>query len=48
MSVINKTIYIYIKNKTIHLTKICKTAIFNLKKVNLKSLRDKREIYGCI
>ena len=25
-----------------------KTAIFNLKKVNLKSLRDKKEIYGGI
>ena len=36
------------KNKTIKLTKIYKTAIFNLKKVNLKSLREKKEIYGRI
>ena len=36
------------KNKTINLTKIYKIAIFNLKKVNLKSFRDKKEIYGGI
>ena len=37
------------KNETINLTKIlCKTAIFNLQKVNIKSLRDKKEIYGGI
>ena len=35
------------KNETINLTKILyKTVIFNLKKVNIKSLRDKKEIYG--
>ena len=34
--------------KTANLTKMFKTAIFNLKKVNLKSLRDKKEIYGGI
>ena len=34
--------------KTTNLTKIFKTAIFNLKKVNLKSLRDKKETYGGI
>ena len=34
------------KNETINLTKIYKTVIFNLKKVNIKSLRDKKEIYG--
>ena len=35
------------KNETINLTKILyKTAIFNLQKVNIKSLRDKKEIYG--
>ena len=37
------------KNETINLTKILyKTAIFNLQKVNSKSLRDKKEIYGGI
>ena len=37
------------KNETINLTKILyKTAIFNLQKVNIKSLRDKKEIYGGI
>ena len=37
------------KNETINLTKIlCKTATFNLQKINIKSLRDKREIYGGI
>ena len=36
------------KNDTMNLTKIYKTAIFNLKKVNIKSFRDKREIYGGI
>ena len=35
------------KYETINLTKILyKTVIFNLKKVNIKSLRDKKEIYG--
>ena len=35
------------KNETINLTKILyKTGIFNLQKVNIKSLRDKKEIYG--
>ena len=37
-----------IKKKTINLTKIYKTAIFNLKKVNLEYFRDKKEIYGGI
>ena len=32
------------KNKAINLVKIYKAAIFNLKKVNFKSLRDKKEI----
>ena len=45
-----KTVIIKIKIKkdgTINLTKILyKTAIFNLQKVNIKSLRDKKEIYG--
>ena len=37
------------KNETINLTKILyKTAIFNLQKVNIKSLRDKKKIYGGI
>ena len=37
------------KNETINLTKILyKTAIFNLQKVNIKSLCDKKEIYGGI
>ena len=45
---IKKTIIIK-KNETINLTKILyKTVIFNLKKVNIKSLRDKKEIYGDI
>ena len=46
-----KTIIIKIKKKkeTINLTKILyKTAIFNLQKVNIKSFRDKKEIYGGI
>ena len=38
----------YKKKKTINLTKIYKTAIFNLKKVNLKYFRDKKEIYSGI
>ena len=37
------------KNETINLTKILnKTATFSLQKVNIKSLRDKKEIYGGI
>ena len=37
------------KNETINLTKILyKTAIFNLQKVNIKPLCDKKEIYGGI
>ena len=45
---IKKTIIIK-KNETINLTKILyKTVIFNLKKVNIKSLHDKKEIYGDI
>ena len=47
----NIVIKIEIKKKieTINLTKIlCKTDIFNLQKVNIKSLRDKKEIYGGI
>ena len=36
------------KNKTINLTKIDKTAIFNLKKVNLIHFSDKKEIYDGI
>ena len=36
------------KKKTINLTRICKTFIFKLKKVNFKSFRDKKEIYGGI
>ena len=37
------------KNETINLTKILyKTAIFNLQKVNIKSLCNKKEIYGGI
>ena len=37
------------KNGTISLTKILyKTAIFNLQKVNIKSLCDKKEIDGGI
>ena len=37
------------KNETRNLTKILhKTAIFNLQRVNIKSLRDKNEIYGGI
>ena len=49
-----KTIIIKIKikkkkNETINLTKVLyKTAIFSLQKVNIKSLRDKKEIYGGI
>ena len=37
------------KNETINLTKLQKViAIFNLQKVNIKSLRDKKKIYGGI
>ena len=36
------------KNKTINLPKIYKTAILNLKKVNIIPFRDKKEIYGGI
>ena len=37
------------KNETINLTEILyKTALFNLLNVNIKSLRDKKEIYGGI
>ena len=37
------------KNETINLTKILyKTAIFNLQKVNIKPLRDKKETYDGI
>ena len=37
------------RNETINLTKILnKTATLNLQKVNIKSLRDKKEIYGGI
>ena len=36
------------KNKTINLRRICKTSIFKFKKVNCKSFRDKKEIYGGI
>ena len=37
------------KNETINLTRILyKTAIFSLRKVNIKSFRDKKEIYGGI
>ena len=37
------------KNETTNLTKILyKTAIFNLQKVKIKSLRDKKKIYGGI
>ena len=37
------------KNETINLTNILyKTAIFNLLKVNIKSLHDKKEIDGGI
>ena len=36
------------KNETINLTRIYKTAIFNLQKVNIKPLRDKKETYGGI
>ena len=37
------------KNETINLTKMLyKTVIFNLKKVNIESLCDKKEIYGDI
>ena len=45
-----KTIIIKIKKKeTINLTKILyKTAIFNVRKINIKSLLDKKEIYGGI
>ena len=32
----------------LNLTKISKTAMFNLKKVSLKSFRDKKEICGGI
>ena len=39
---------IIFKSRTINLTKIYKTAIFNLKKVNLKSFPDKKETYGGI
>ena len=43
-----KKIIIIKKNKTMNLTKTYKTAIFDLKKANLKSLRDKKEMYGGI
>ena len=37
------------KNETINLTKLLyKNAIFNLQKVNIESLRDKKKIYGGI
>ena len=37
------------KNETINLTKLLyKTAKFNLQKVNIKSFRDKKKIYGGI
>ena len=37
------------KNETINLTKLLyERAIFNLQKVNIKSLRDKKKIYGGI
>ena len=37
------------KNEAINLIKILyKTAFLNLQKVNIKSLRNKKEIYGCI
>ena len=37
------------KNEIINFTKILyETAIFNLQKINIKSLRDKKEIYGGI
>ena len=37
------------KKEAINLTKLLyKTAIFNLQKVNIKSLRDKKKIYGGI
>ena len=37
------------KNETINLTKLLyKTDILNLQKVNIKSLRDKKKIYGGI
>ena len=37
------------KNETINLTKILyRTTIFNLQKVSIKSLCDKKEIYGGI
>ena len=40
---------IFKKSGTINLTKILyKIVIFNLQKVNIKSLRDKKEIYGGI
>ena len=39
----------FFKNETINLTKLLyKTAIFNLLKVNIKYLRDKKKIYGGI
>ena len=45
----NNKIKIKKKNETINLTKISyKTSMFNLQKVNIKSLRDKIEIYGGI
>ena len=46
----NKNINLNLKkNETINLTKLLyKTAIFNLQKVNIKSLRDKKKIYGGI
>ena len=47
--IIKMKIKIKKKNKTINLTKILyKTAIFNLQKVNIKSLCYKKEIYGGI
>ena len=44
----NNKIIIIVKKTTINLTKMYKTAMFNLKKVNLKSFRDKEEIYSGI
>ena len=37
------------KNETINLTKLLyETTIFNLQKIYIKSLRDKKKIYGAI
>ena len=37
----------FLKNETTSLTKLLyKTAIYNLQKANIKSLRDKKKIYG--